>query len=382
MTLRETFLLDPAFAFLNHGSFGATPKPVFEAYQRWQRELEQQPVKFYQRTLNPALEDVREVMAHYLNVNAPDLHFVRNATVGINYIARSIALAPGDEVLTTNHEYGAMDATWQFVCDGAGARYVVQPIPLPYTTDAAFMDALWAGVTERTRVIFLSHITSPTAICFPVAEVCRRAREQGILTVIDGAHAPGQVPLDVSAIGADYYTGNFHKWLCAPKSAGFLHAQAEHQAGLYPLIVSWGWVNGETPTARLQWRGTEDAAAYLALPEAVRFQDEHDWPTVRAQCHTLAVEARERLMALFDLPATSPHDNFAQMFTASLPPCNPATVGDVLHFTDHIEVPIIAWGGRQFVRVSVQGYNTADDLSRLLEGLARIFDGQTSPAGP
>jgi isopenicillin-N epimerase len=371
--MRGHFLLDPEWAFLNHGSFGATPRPVFAAYQRWQQTLERQPVAFFQRDLDDRMHGARSIAADYLGADPADLHFVRNATVGMNTVARSIALQPGDEVLTTDHEYGAVDATWDFVCREKGARLVVQSVPFPYTTDADFIAALWSGVTERTRVISISHITSPTALTFPVVEVCRRAREAGIITVIDGAHAPGQIPLDLNAVGADYYTGNFHKWLCAPKSAGFLHVRPEHAATLYPLIVSWGWVRGESAVDRYAWKGTDDVAAYLSVPDAIAFQAEHDWASVREGCHALAVAWRARLIDTIGGASTSPDATFAQLFTVELPDCDPVAVQDALYHDHRVEVPIIAWGGRQLVRVSVQGYNTADDLSRLVDGLRAVL---------
>ncbi len=371
--MREQFLLSPDVTFLNHGSFGATPQPVLEAYQRWQLALERQPVAFFQRDLDERMSQARSVTADYLGADPADLHFVRNATVGMNTIARSVPLSPVDEVLTTDHEYGAVDATWDFVCKEKGAKLVKQSVPFPYTTDADFIAVLWSGVTEHTRVISLSHITSPTALTFPVAEICRRAREAGILTVIDGAHAPGQIDLDLNAVGADYYTGNFHKWLCAPKSAGFLHVRPEHAATLYPLIVSWGWVRGESPVDRYEWKGTDDVTAYLTVPDAIAFQANHDWATVREQCHALAVAWRARLIEAIGGKSTSPDDNFVQLFTVELPPCDPVGVQDALFYDHRVEVPIIAWGGRQFVRVSVQAYNTADDLSRLVEGLRTVL---------
>jgi isopenicillin-N epimerase len=375
--MRDLFLLDPDVAFLNHGSFGACPRPVFDAYQNWQRHLETQPVRFIQREADDCLDEARQVIADYLHTRAETLHFVRNATVGVNYIARSIKLKPGEEVLTTTHEYGAMDATWQYVCDAQSAHYIKQPISLPYMTNDAFLEQLWAGVTPQTRVIFLSHITSPTAIRFPVEAVCKRARDEGILTVIDGAHAPGQIPLDLDQIGADYYTGNFHKWLCAPKSAGFMVTREEHQANWYPLVVSWGWINGETPIERLQWRGTDDVAAFLTVPDAIRFQEEHDWEQVRANCHALGVQYRAKMVSLFDHPPTSPDENFSQLFTVELPTCDPVAVYEALIQRYNIEVPLIDWEGRQFVRVSVQAYNTSEDLERLTNAIQLIFDRQS-----
>lgn len=371
--MREHFLLDPAWAFLNHGSFGATPRPVLAAYHRWQYEMERQPVAYFQRELTARLDYARAVMAAYLGADAAGLHFVRNVTVGMNVVARSVPLGPGDEVLLTDHEYGAVTATWQFVAGGAGARVVVQPVAVPYTSDADFMAQLWAGVTARTRVIVVSHLTSPTAIRFPVAAVVARARAAGILTVIDGAHTPGQLPLGLDALGADYYLGNFHKWFCAPKSAGFLYTRPEHGDSLYPLVVSWGWIDGETPVGRLSWQGTDDVAAYLTLPDVLAFREAHDWDAVIGRCRALALAGRGRLVDALGGAATAPAGDVVQLFAVELPPCDPVAVQDALHHAHRVEVPVIAWGGRQFVRVSVQGYNTADDLARLLAGLRAVL---------
>jgi isopenicillin-N epimerase len=210
--LRRLFLLDPEIVFLNHGSFGATPQPVFAVYQSWQRELERQTVEFLGRRATDLMAESRAVLADYLGTQRDHLVYVTNATVGVNTVARSLALGPGDQVLTTDHEYGACDRTWRFLAHQKGFVYRSQKIPAPVMNEDDFVEQFWSAVTGRTKVIFLSHITSPTATIFPVAEVCRRAREQGILTLVDGAHAPGQIELALEEIGADFYTGNLHKW--------------------------------------------------------------------------------------------------------------------------------------------------------------------------
>ncbi|HUM71131.1 MAG TPA: aminotransferase class V-fold PLP-dependent enzyme, partial [Chloroflexota bacterium] len=211
MNLKDLFLLDPTVHFLNHGSFGATPSPVFAVYQEWQRRLEWQPVQFIAADLGDHLAAARQALGDYVNSQADDLVFVPNATFGVNVVARSLALGAGDEVLATDHEYGACDNIWRFLSQKQGFRYVNQPISLPTGTEEEIVAELWQGVTARTRVIFVSHITSATAVTFPIAAICARARAEGILTVVDGAHAPGQIPLDMAAIGADFYTGNCHK---------------------------------------------------------------------------------------------------------------------------------------------------------------------------
>jgi isopenicillin-N epimerase len=373
--LRQHFLLDPAVVFLNHGSFGACPIPVFEAYQQWQRELECQPVDFLGRRADDLLDDARSKLAAYINCDVDEIIFVPNATVGINTIARSLDLQPGDEILATNQEYGAIDRTWTFVCGKTGAHYIHQSIPLPVTTSEAFVETFWSAVTPRTRVIAICHITSPTALIYPVAEICRRAREAGILTVIDGAHTPGQIPIDLKALDADFYSGNYHKWLCAPKGSGFLFAKREHHPMIDPLIISSGWVEGASFVEQNQWQGTRDIAAFLSVPAAIEFQAAHDWDTVRQECHQLASEARARLSEWSGLEPISPDspDWFAQMITLPLPPCDTAVVKQRLYDEFHVEVPLTQWEDKAGIRISFQGYNTMDDLNQLLNGLKTII---------
>ncbi|HEU5090874.1 MAG TPA: aminotransferase class V-fold PLP-dependent enzyme [Roseiflexaceae bacterium] len=376
--LARHFLLRPDVAFLNHGSFGACPRPVFETYQRWQRELEQEPVQFLGRRVNDLLAEARGVLAQYLQTTPANLVFVPNATFGINIVARSLQLGPDDEVLTTNHEYGAVDRTWRFLSSQRGFRYIAQPITTPLDDVDAFVEQFWAGVTPRTRVIALSHITSPTALIFPVAEICRRAREAGILTVIDGAHAPGQIELDLDAIGADFYTGNCHKWLCAPKGAAFLYACPEYQSRLTPLVVSWGYESrspsGSTFQDYFGWTGTSDPSAYLSVPAAIAFQQEHDWPSVRAACHNLLQELSDAMHDWTGLPHLSADSTlfWSQMRAFPLPPCDPAEVHGRLFEEYLVEVPLMAWQDQTLVRVSIQAYNTPDDVRRLLDALRAL----------
>src|SRR5260221_8929116 len=267
------FLARRNIAFLNHGSLGARARPVFEAYQRWQGELESQPVEFLSRRLSGLLAEARAQLAAYIGTHANNIVFVPNATHGMNIIARSLELQPGDEVLGTDHEYGAVERSWRLICEQPGARYRSHPISLPVTSPEALIDELWEGVSDHTRLLVVSHITSPTALIFPVADICRRAAQQGILTAIDGAHAPGQVDLDLDRLGADFYVGNCHKWLCAPVGAGFLYARPDRQPLLQPLVVSWGWQArkpGPSPFLDyFEWIGTDDPAAFLSVPAAI-----------------------------------------------------------------------------------------------------------------
>ncbi|MBK7176690.1 MAG: aminotransferase class V-fold PLP-dependent enzyme [Chloroflexi bacterium] len=379
--LRDQFLLNPDIVFLNHGSFGATPRPVFAAYQEWQRLLEAQPVQFIATDMPGYFAAARERLAAYLHAAAADLVYVPNATFGVNVVARSLKLGPGDEILTTDHEYGACDNAWVFACGQTGAIYRHQPITLPVSSADEMVAQFWQGVTPRTKVIYLSHITSPTALRLPVEAICARARQAGILTLIDGAHAPGQIDLDLPALGADFYTGNCHKWMMSAKGAGFLYARPEAQPLLEPLIVSWGWGPnrdfsfGSDFLDYFQWWGTKDPAAALSVPVALDFMAIHDWTAVRQQCHELAVETLGRLTELTHLPPIYPAspDFFGQMVAAPLPQLDAKELKRRLYAEYRVEVPVVAWNGRQFIRVSIQGYNTRSDVDALVAALAELL---------
>lgn len=376
------FLLRPGVAFLNHGSFGACPRPVFAEYQRWQRLLEEEPVEFLGRRLDDLLAEARTPLGAYLGASPDDLVYVPNATYGMNIVAHSFPLAPGDEVLGNTHEYGAVERTWTFVCEAKGARYRSQPITLPLASADEVVEQLWQGVTPRTRAIVISHITSPTALTFPVAEICKRAAAQGIITIVDGAHAPGQIPLSLETLGADFYTGNLHKWLCAPKGSAFLYARRDSQPMLQPLVVSWGWravAPGPSPFQDyFGWTGTSDPAPYLSAPAAIAFQRENDWPSVRAACHDLALSASQRIAELTGLPPISPDnaDWWAQMRAIPLPRTETSAqeIQRRLYDDYQIEVPIVDWQEHRFVRVSIQAYNTPRDVDRLVSALASILN--------
>jgi isopenicillin-N epimerase len=348
---------------------------VFEVYQRWQLELERQPVEFLGRRSDHLLNEARAGLGGYLHTDPDNLIFVMNATVGINTIARSLNLQPGDEILTTDHEYGAIDKTWAFICRKTGAQIARHQVALPLTSAEAFVNDFWQLVTPRTRVISISHITSPTALILPVAEICRRARATGILTIIDGAHAPGQIPVDLSQLGADFYSGNCHKWMCAPKGSGFLYARPEHHKWVEPLVISHGWTDDSTFVSRNQWQGTRDIAAFLSVPAAIDFQEANQWDSVRQFCHQLARETRQHLAdlsGLSSLSADSP-EWFAQMVAVPLPECDVEALKQRLYDEYCIEAPVFAWNGMNIIRVSFQAYNTREDMNRLLEALARLL---------
>ena len=371
--LKQQFLLDPTIIFLNHGSFGACPEAVFAVYQDWQRRLERQPVAFLGREYDALMDTARSALASYLHAAAANLIFVPNATIGLNTVARSLPWQPGDEILTTDHEYGAMDLTWDFISRQSGARIIRQPVPLPLVDDAAWLDSFWQGVSPRTRAIFISHISSPSALTFPITELCQRARAAGILSIIDGAHVPGHIPLDLQALDPDFYSGNCHKWLCAPKGSAFLYARADQHETLAPLVISWGWNDAGSFVSRNQWQGTRDIAAFLSVPDAIAFQAAHDWDSIRQRCHELALQTRERINALTGLPALSDAAHFGQMVSVRLPEMDMAALKTRLYDQYRIEVPLVMHHGELLLRVSFQAYNSADDADALLAALEEIL---------
>ncbi|MCX6080176.1 MAG: aminotransferase class V-fold PLP-dependent enzyme [Chloroflexi bacterium] len=380
LNLKDFFLLDPNIIFLNHGSFGATPKPVFEAYQRWQLELERQPVEFLGRRHNELMRASRATLAEYVGTSENNLVYVTNVTVGLNIVARSLILGPGDEVLTTDHEYGAMDRTWRFLAKEKGFTYTSSQVSLPLSSAAEFVEHLWESVTPQTRVIFISQISSPSALIFPVAEICARARSAGILTVIDGAHVPGQIPLALDSLGADFWSGNLHKWLMSPKGSGFLYARPEVQHFLKPLVVSWGYEAMLPGPSQFvdhhEWMGTRDPAAFLAVPDAIQFQKDHNWDLVREECFKLTTYAQDIICGLTGLPSL--HQPGAQTYCQVIAMTLPENTDVValktrLYDEYHIEVPVHIWNGTNLIRVSVQGYNTKAEIDALYAALKALL---------
>jgi isopenicillin-N epimerase len=367
--LRTEFLLDPEIAHLNHGSFGATPRPVLERQRELRDALERDPVEFLGRRLPELLAGVRGELSAYLGVAEPDrLVLVANATTALNAVATSLPLAPGDEVVVTDREYGAMELLWTEVARRAHARLVVANIPLPAIDGTDLLDAVWSAVTARTRVLFFSHVTSETALVLPAKELCRRARAAGITSVVDGAHGPGHLPLALDDLGADCYAGNGHKWLCAPKGSGFLYVRDELQAQLSPPVVTWGRNDGYVD--RFAWSGTDDPTAMLALGAAVEYQGAKDWPVVQERCRELArrtqTEVVERLggqrIAAEELQAP-------QMVTFGVTHGDPDGLQRRLRDRHRIEIPVHAVDGLTLMRLSVAAYTTEEDCERLLDAL-------------
>jgi isopenicillin-N epimerase len=384
--LARQFLLREDVTFLNHGSFGACPRPVFDTYQALQLELESEPVEFLGRRLHEMMRVPREALAAELGAAPTNIAAVINATSGLNIVAQSLPLKPGDQILTTDHEYSALEKTWAYVSRKTGAELVVVKVPMPLVSEEAFTQAILAGMSERTRVLFLSHITSPTALLFPIERSIAAARERGIWSVIDGAHTPGHIPLALDALGADFYSGNCHKWMMTPKGSAFLHARPEAQGLLDPLVISHGWTQESSQPGALgafgnspfidgiEVQGTRDPSAWLALPSAIAFREENDWTEIAEHCRQLAQDTAGRLGALTGLPPlSSPAFSAPQMVAMPIPECDTAEVHRLLFDRYRIEIPVFKWKDHCIARLSVQGYNSRPQMDRLLGALTDLL---------
>ena len=374
--------------FLNHGSFGACPSLVLATQQELRSRMERQPVRFLQRDLEPLLDAAREQLAVFLQANPRHLAFVANATSGVNAVVRSLDFQPGDEILTTDHDYNASRNVLLEAARRTGARVVVAPVPFPIAGEEQIIDAILAFTNTRTRLVLIDHITSPTALVFPIAKIVHLLDERGIDCLVDGAHAPGSVPLDLESLRPAYYTGNLHKWVCAPKGAAFLYVREDRQTLIRPAILSHG-ENVRRPERahfhdRFDWPGTFDPTAWLSVPAALEFcaaLHPGGWPALYAHNRNLAATARQLLAASLDVPLPAPDDLLAAMATIPLPERHqrvPLTADRIdplqtrLLETHRIEVPLIRWGSpvRRYVRISAQAYNSLDDYRALSAALS------------
>jgi isopenicillin-N epimerase len=376
--LQELFLLDKDITFLNFGSFGACPKPVFEQYQAYQLELEKQPVSFIVEKAPMYLKQSREALAAYINCKSDDLVYVTNPSYAVNIVAKSFALKAGDEVLTTSLEYGACDRTWQLVCEQAGATYKQQAIALPIVDEAQIVDQLFAGVTDRTKLIFVSHITSSTALILPVDKIIARAKQLQIPVFVDGAHAPGHIDLDLTELDADYYCGACHKWMMTPKGSSFLHAKTALHESLDPLVVSWGYKDFPSTGSKLvdyhELQGTRDVSAMLCIPAALHFMKQHEWPMVSQKCQQLVYQYAPIIANILGSEALAPINNsfIGQMISLPIATTDPMGLKKHLLNKYSIEIPIMQLGQRTFIRYSFNGFNTEADLQKLQKALEEI----------
>lgn len=371
--------------YLNHGSFGPSPIVVQQRRSELLHELNSQPMEFLVRQCPQRLEEAAQSLGQFLNGVPDRFAFVPNATAAMNVVAANVELQPGDEVLLTDHEYGAVVRIWGQRCRQSKARTVLARLPIPVTSDEEIVDAIFQSVTPQTRVLVVSHLTSPTALILPVQKICRRAKEAGLLTVIDGPHAPAQLAVDLQAIEADFYCASCHKWMCAPFGTGFLYVAARHKQGLKPNIISWGRsLRGDQPkwTDEFHWPGTFDPTPYATLPRVVQFWNEIGLDRFRTQTHAFAQFARQQLLELTDRPALSPDDDqyYGSMVTVPFDPPQDPRFPDAtrapgaphplqlwLAQEHHLEVPILEWRGQWFIRVSCHLYNTAEQIEHLVK---------------
>lgn len=380
--------LDPRVVFLNHGSFGACPHAVIEAQQRLRDRMEAEPVRFLYRELEGLLDVTRATLAAFVGAHADDLAFVPNATSGVNTVLRSLAFAPGEELLTTDHAYNACRNALELVTGRSGARVVVAPVPFPIDSPDRVVEAVVGRVTPRTRLALLDHVTSPTGIVFPIARLVSELAARGVDALVDGAHAPGMVALDLDALGAAYYTGNCHKWICAPKGAAFLHVRRDRQGEIRPLTISHGANSSRTDRSRFRlefdWTGTNDPTAYLCVPEAIRYMGSllpGGWPALMAHNRATALGAREILGKALGVAPPCPEEMIGSLAAVPLPSAPPVTgprgadpVQAALFERFGIEVLAFTWPAfaTRILRVSAQLYNTAADYERLAEALADL----------
>jgi isopenicillin-N epimerase len=384
-SLKAEWLLSPDTIYLNHGSFGPPPTHVRDARQHWQSLMDQQPMDFFVRRLEPAWRAARDRLAAFVGAPPGDLIFVENATVGMNIVADSFPLARGDEVLLTDHEYGAVKRIWQRACERVGAAVKVVELPIPFRTATETCDTLFAAVTERTRMMVVSHITSPTAVILPVDEICRRAAARNIAVAIDGPHAVAQLPLNIAATGCGFYTASCHKWLSAPFGSGFLYVGSHHQRFVRPPVLSWGRLppaRADSWSEEFVWSGTRNPVAYLAIPSAIEFLEGVGAEAFRTRTHWLAQYARRRICDVTQLEPIVP-DEPAWYSSMAHVPLSPTTSNEtcaVANPLQHtiwrqfgIEVPIVDFRGHRYVRVSCHLYNDTQQIDRLAAALRQLL---------
>ncbi len=381
--IRNLFLIDRNVTFLNHGSFGSCPKPIFKEYIEYQNLLESQPVSFLVENIDKNILRAQISLSKYVKCNPDDIVFFSNPTMAINEVMRTINLNKGDEILSSTHEYGALDKAWNFICDKKGAKYVKAKIPHPIGSQKEFIDSFLSSLTSKTKAIFISQITSSTGLIFPVKDIINAARKKNILTIIDGAHTPGHINLDLKSLNPDFFTGTCHKWLLCPKGTSFLYVKKEIQNLIEPLIVSWGYNNPEYNRTPFQnshlWQGTQDISRYLTIESAIKFRDVYNWKLVSKRCRKMILEFREELLKKFDIQPLflgDPKKWLGQMLSFKISndidKCK--DIKSKLIHKHGIEIPVFIWNEELYLRVSLNGYNSYNDIEKLLKILPEFID--------
>jgi isopenicillin-N epimerase len=389
---RRHWLLDPTVSYLNHGSFGACPIPVLEHQRRLCERMERQPVQFLARELEPLLDDARAQLGAFVGAAAEDLVWVNNATTGVNAVLRSLDLRPEDELLTTDHEYNACRNALDVAAAQVGARVVVVRVPFPIASPDEVVERIVARVTPRTKLALLDHVTSQTGLVLPVGQLVAGLRARGVETLVDGAHAPGMLDLDLESIGAAYYTGNCHKWMCAPKGAAFLHVRRDLQPQVRPVVISHGANSPRTDRSRFlvefDWVGTDDPTAVLCVPEAIRFMGSllpGGWSELRQRNRKQVFEGRDALCRALGVDKPAPDDMIGALAAVPLPSGapEPPTSGpysdplqELLLERCGIEVPVIPWPAPpdRLIRISAQLYNCLDEYELLAAALTEFLN--------
>jgi isopenicillin-N epimerase len=375
--VKEHWTLDPSITYLNHGAFGATPRVVLEKQAELREQMEREPVRFFTRELEPLLDSARGALAEFLGAEAAGLAFVPNTTAGVNAVLRSLDLDKFDELLVTNHEYNASRNALDYVAGIAGAKVVVVDVPFPIDGPEVVVERVLAAVTDRTRLFLIDHVTSQTALIMPVERLVRELASRGIDTLIDGAHAPGMLPLHLRDLGAAYYTGNLHKWVCAPKGAAFLYVRENRRRSVHPVSISHGANSPRTDRSRFllefDWTGTFDPSAWLSVPAALSFFS----PDSMRRNHDLALRARDLLCSALSIAPPAPESMLGTMAAVPLPDGDGEALQDALFFSHQIEVPIFPWPAppARVLRVSAQVYNEVGDYEKLAEALRALITG-------
>ena len=378
--MEDKFLLDPTITYLNHGSFGACPKPIFEEYQRLQLELETEPVQFIVKKSLAYLKVSKEKLANFVGCQPQDFFFTPNPTVAINTVLRSLNLKEGDEILSTNHEYGAMDKTWNFFSKKTGAKYIRQEISLPVVSKEKLLEEFWSGYTSKTKVIFINEISSATALIFPVKEICQKAQELGLITIIDGAHVPGHIDLNIEEMNPDFYTGTLHKWMLAPKGSSFLYVKKEFQDDIDPLVVSWGYDNAAISESQFldyhEYQGTRDISAFLCTPKVVDFLEENNWKQISKDCKAIVRENYLRFCELLNTKPLCPitEEFLGQMASIQIQTEDLVGLKELLFEKYKIEIPVMPLNGKVYLRYSMNAYNSQEDLDVLYSALQEILE--------
>lgn len=375
--IRHEWPLDDGWLTVNHGSFGAAPKAVLAAQDAWRRQLEAQPVRFMRRVLPKALRHAADRLGAFMGARGEDVAFVENATVGCNAVLRSLRFAPGDEILVLDHGYAAVRNAARHLAERAGAAVVEVALPFPRPDADAVVACVASVLTPRTRLAVLDHITSPSALLLPLARLVAVCRAAGAAVLVDGAHGPGQVALDLPAIGADWYTGNGHKWLSTPKGCGFLWARPERQAELHPVTISHGF--GKGFTTEFDWTGTRDPSAFLAIEAALDFHERLGGPALRARNRALAAEATALLVRRLGTEAGGGAEFSAAMGLVRLPLEGPGTAERALFLRERLldaktDAPLMALGGAIWLRLSAHAYNELADYEKLAEIVLRTIE--------